>query len=115
MSFEAEKPLYRNDYSLTAKSDTGSADITPTSTTNSLINYIGGSTWSSPFQELAWEIEVPESALYIVILKLMVKHPLLRPKKSDLDIKLHGNIKTLKTKTARIIYFILKRVSIHWL
>ena len=62
--FEAEKPLYRNDYSLTAKSDTGSADITPTSATNSLINYIGGSTWSSPFQEIGWEIEVPESALY---------------------------------------------------
>jgi len=61
---EAEKVLYRNDYSLTAKSDTGSADITPKSATNSIINYIGGSNWSSPFKELTWEIDVPETALY---------------------------------------------------
>ena len=61
---EAEKPLYRNDYSLTAKADNGSADISPKSAVNSLINYIGGSTWSSPFQELAWEINIPEDGLY---------------------------------------------------
>ena len=61
---EAEDVLYRNDYSLTAKSDTGSADITPKSATNSIINYIGGSNWSSPFKELTWKIEVPETALY---------------------------------------------------
>lgn len=61
---EAEKILYRNDYSLTAKSDNGSADITPKSATNSIINYIGGSNWSSPFKELTWEIKVPKTALY---------------------------------------------------
>jgi len=61
---EAEKPLYRNDYSLTAKADNGSADISPKSASHSLINYIGGSNWSSPFQELVWEIDVPEDALY---------------------------------------------------
>jgi len=61
---EAEKVLYRNDYSLTAKSDNGSADITPKSATNSIINYIGGSNWSSPFKELTWEIKVPKTALY---------------------------------------------------
>ncbi|MBE6727861.1 MAG: extracellular solute-binding protein [Ruminococcaceae bacterium] len=61
---EAEDVLYRNDYSLTAKSDTGSADITPKSATNSIINYIGGSNWSSPFKELTWQIDVPKTALY---------------------------------------------------
>lgn len=61
---EAEKPLYRNDYSLTAKADNGSADISPKSASHSLINYIGGSNWSSPFQELVWEIDVPEDGLY---------------------------------------------------
>ncbi len=62
--FEAEDILYRNDYSLTAKSDTGSSDITPKSTSNSLVNYVGGSTWSSPGQEITWEIDVPEDGLY---------------------------------------------------
>jgi len=61
---EAEDVLYRNDYSLTAKSDTGSADITPKSATNSIINYIGGSNWSSPYKELTWKIDVPKTALY---------------------------------------------------
>lgn len=62
--FEAENILYRNDYSLTAKSDNGSADITPKSSSNSVINYVGGSTWSSPWQEIAWEIDAPEDGLY---------------------------------------------------
>ena len=61
---EAEKPLYRNDYSLTAKADNSTADISPKSAKNSLINYIGGSTWSRPNQELTWEIKVPEDGLY---------------------------------------------------
>lgn len=61
---EAENALYRNDYSLTAKADTGSTDISPKSAVNSMINYIGGSTWSQPNQELAWEIGAPEDGLY---------------------------------------------------
>ena len=44
--------------------DTGSTDISPKSAVNSMINYIGGSTWSQPNQELAWEIEAPEDGLY---------------------------------------------------
>lgn len=61
---EAENVLYRNDYSLTAKADNGSADITPSSAVNSIVNYVGGSSWSSPGQVIAWEIEVPEDGLY---------------------------------------------------
>ncbi len=64
LEIEAEKVLYRNEYSLTAKADTGSADITPRSATNSIINHIGGSNWSSPYQTLAWEIDVPQDGLY---------------------------------------------------
>lgn len=64
IEIEAEKPLYRNDYSLTAKADNGSVDVSPKNAKNSLINYIGGSTWSAPFQELTWEVEVPSDGLY---------------------------------------------------
>lgn len=62
--FEAEKVLYRNEYSLTAKADTGSADISPRSATNSIINHIGGANWSAPYQTLVWEIDVLEDGLY---------------------------------------------------
>lgn len=61
---EAENVLYRNDYSLTAKADTGSADVTPSSAVNSVVNYVGGTNWSSPGQEITWEIDVPEDGLY---------------------------------------------------
>ncbi len=61
---QAEDSLYRNAYSITAKSDTGSADLSPKSATNSIINYIGGTTWSSPGNEIAWEIDVPKDGLY---------------------------------------------------
>lgn len=64
IEIEAEDVLYRNDYSLTAKADNSSADVSPKSAENSIINYIGGSNWSSPNQELAWEIDVPEDGLY---------------------------------------------------
>lgn len=64
---EAEAPqnlLYRSAYALSAKSDNGTADITPHSPEKSLINYIGGSTWNEPGQEIVWKVTVPESGLY---------------------------------------------------
>lgn len=61
---EAEDVLYRSDYSLTAKSDNGSSAVSPRSVKKTVINYIGSSVWSSPGQELAWEIDIPEDGLY---------------------------------------------------
>lgn len=64
---EAEDPeaiLYKSAYALTAKADTGCADITPRSPQASLINYIGGSTWSQPGEEIAWTVTVPQDGLY---------------------------------------------------
>ncbi len=61
---EAEDSLYRNSYSLSAKSDNGSAGISPASANQSLINYIGSTTWLSPGQEISWQIDVPQDGLY---------------------------------------------------
>lgn len=61
---EAEKPLYKNAYDLTSRSDSGSASVSPSSPINSVINYIGGSTWSEPGQEIVWELNAPKTALY---------------------------------------------------
>ncbi len=62
--YEAEQSLYRNDFSLTAKADTGSADLSPNSASNSILNYIGGANWSAPGQEIAYEISAPKDGLY---------------------------------------------------
>lgn len=66
ITFEAEKALYKNSYSLTARSDNGSASVSPNNPVRSVINYIGGSSWNGPGQEIAWEIDVPETALYSI-------------------------------------------------
>jgi len=61
---EAEKALYKNAYSLSAKSDQGTADISPSSAVNAVINYIGGTTWNAPNSEITWKVEVPKDGLY---------------------------------------------------
>ncbi|MBE6778551.1 MAG: extracellular solute-binding protein [Ruminococcaceae bacterium] len=61
---EAEKTLYRSDYSLTAKSDNGSASLSPHSAEESLINHMGGTGWMAANQEITWEFDVKESGLY---------------------------------------------------
>lgn len=61
---EAEKALYKNAYSLSAKSDQGTADISPSSAVNAVINYIGGTTWNTPNSEITWKVDVPKDGLY---------------------------------------------------
>ena len=61
---EAEDSYYRTSYSLTAKSDNSSVDISPSSPDTSLINHIGGNTWSGPGQRIAWKFTAPKDGLY---------------------------------------------------
>ena len=61
---EAEDSYYRTSYSLSAKSDNSSVDISPSSANTSLINYIGGNTWNEPGQKIAWKFTAPEDGLY---------------------------------------------------
>ncbi len=64
IEIEAEDTLYRNDYSLTAKTDNGSASISPHSAEKSLINHIGGAGWLKASQAITWEFEAPQTGLY---------------------------------------------------
>ena len=61
---EAEKPLYKNAYSLSSKSDQGTADISPSNASNAVINHIGGTTWKAAGTEIAWEVYAPKDGLY---------------------------------------------------
>ncbi|MBR4099723.1 MAG: extracellular solute-binding protein [Clostridia bacterium] len=125
IELEAEKPLYRNDYSLTAKGDNGSVDISPKSASNSIINYIGGSTWSAPFQELTWEIDVPEDGLYKIgfnfkqnsiidgnayrWLKIDGKTPFLEATKIGFDYKTSWQYKDLADENGEAYLFYLQK------
>lgn len=87
---EAEDTLYRNDYSLTAKSDMSSGDITPRSAVKSLVNHIGGSGWNTPGQEIAWKIEIPEDGLYRI--GFSFKQNGVINGKSYRELKIDGNV-----------------------
>ena len=63
---EAENALYKNEYSLTSKSDNSTAGISPSSPTNSLINYIGGTNWKEQGTEIVWNLDVKRDGLYKV-------------------------------------------------
>ena len=61
---EAEKPLYKTAYSLSSKSDQGSADVSPCNPAKAKINYIGGQSWTNCGEKIVWEADVPEDGLY---------------------------------------------------
>ena len=61
---EAEDAYRKSGYALSAKSDPGSADVSPHDAERSLINFIGGDTWNQPGQEIIWKVNVPETGLY---------------------------------------------------
>ena len=61
--YEAEKALYKNSRSVIPKSD-ASVDVSPSDAFKQVINYIGGTNWKTPGEEITWKINVPESGLY---------------------------------------------------
>ena len=61
---EAENSMLKTSNSLTAKSDSNSIDVSPNSTTTSVVNYIGGENWRSPGDEITWKIHISKSGLY---------------------------------------------------
>ena len=52
---EGEDATVKTSYWLGGKSDNSSSDITPNSTTKSVVNYIGGGNWKTNGETLTWE------------------------------------------------------------
>lgn len=52
---EGEKPYLKSSYWLSAKNDNMSVDITPRSSSKSLVNYIGGNNWKNAGETIIWE------------------------------------------------------------
>lgn len=61
---EGEKADFRNDYSVSLRSDTESALITPKNPKAAVINYIGGTTWKDAGQAVTWKFDVPKDGFY---------------------------------------------------
>lgn len=61
---EGESAAYKNDYSVSLRSDTETALITPNDPKVSVINYIGGTTWKDAGQTVTWKFSAPEDGFY---------------------------------------------------
>ncbi len=66
---EGEDSTYRSESSLYAKYDRSSPTTNPSSVTYTVLNYIGGETWSKNGQWIEWEIEVPQDGFYNLMIK----------------------------------------------
>ncbi len=61
---EGEKADLKSTRSLVPYADNSSNLVTPSSPTISQINYIGGTNWKLPNEEITWYIDVPSDGLY---------------------------------------------------
>lgn len=61
---EGEAATLKSTQSLISLSDDSSCNVNPSSPTNSVINYIGGSNWSGPNDTLQWNFNIKQSGYY---------------------------------------------------
>ena len=61
---QGEAAFEKSSFSLAPKSDSLSADVQPQSPYKNVINYIGATTWDSPWQTLKWQVDIGEAAFY---------------------------------------------------
>ena len=62
--YEAEETKTKSAFDLIQLSDNSSANVTPNDPGSDKMNYIGGSNWDQPGEEIAWNISIPEDGLY---------------------------------------------------
>ncbi len=66
---QGEDSTIRSESSLYAKYDRSSPTTLPNSVTNTVLNYIGGETWSTNGQWIEWDFEVPADGFYNIMIK----------------------------------------------
>lgn len=69
LQFAAEKSTQRSEQALTMYADLSNASTTPADPSQVRLNSIGGESWKNPGQWVSWEVDVPESANYVLTFK----------------------------------------------
>lgn len=64
ITIQGESAVLKSENYLISKSDRSSCDVYPNSPTHALINYIGGSNWSSSGNRIYWEFTAPVDGYY---------------------------------------------------
>ena len=63
---EAENSVSKSDRTVIGLSDNSNPAVQPADAFHQKVNYIGGSNWSMPDEEIVWTVEAPEAGLYKV-------------------------------------------------
>lgn len=63
---QGESADVKSTNALIAKSETENADMTPADPTVIQLNYIGGTAWQTPGEELVWNFDVPADGYYAI-------------------------------------------------
>lgn len=66
---QGEDSTLRSESSLYAKYDRSSPSTKPYSVTKTILNYVGGETWSGAGQWIEWKLQVPEDGFYHITVK----------------------------------------------
>lgn len=61
---EGEAATKKTSFAIIPKSDTLDASVSPSSPKNTMLNYIGGTSWQSAGEAVSWGVEVKQSGLY---------------------------------------------------
>ena len=64
ITIQGEDAAIKSSGSVVPKSNNSDAGMTPASSKNTFINYIGGTAWQSPGQTLTWNFEVEKAGYY---------------------------------------------------
>lgn len=64
ITIQGEDAAIKSSNSVIPKSNNSDAGMTPSSSKNTLINYIGGTAWQSPGQTLTWNFNVEKAGYY---------------------------------------------------
>lgn len=67
--YEAEALVLRSSQAVTEGCDNSTASVSPVSDKTTVLNTLGGESWSMPGQAATWEIEAPADGLYTISLR----------------------------------------------
>ena len=73
---EADNLYLRTDKYITGLSDASSAKVSPSSPSNSLVNYTGGNNYSQPGTSISWKVSVEKTGFYNISLNYRQKYTL---------------------------------------
>lgn len=69
LTIQGESAQLRSAPSLYARYDRSSSETVPSSVSHTVMNYIGGNSWTNPGEWIQWEFEVPEDGYYNISIK----------------------------------------------